>query len=145
MLPEGDATIRNGKVVILPSNHSLDRDAEIGPYVMPVPGPSPATSQVVLKTTYRDRADGYRRATAPLSWALAIAGGLVAVFVKSAPVFSLVTIAWMFSGFVTAWLVGWLVHTLASPDGTVIAQAYFSYRLIRKEQDYRYQRKGGGR
>lgn len=144
-LPAGDAVIRDGRVMVLPAGHTLDvdRSREIQPYQVQQMMAQTSTSQVILKTTYTDRANGYRRATAPLSVAFMVAGALVAIFVQSAPVFSLATIAWMFSGFCAAWLIGWLVHTLASPDGAVIAQAFYAYRIIRREQDYRH--RGGNR
>ncbi len=79
---------------------------------------APAQAEVMLRTTYKDRSDGFVRAVTPLA---AVAGGITlvaAVGLFSVPFLSFLALLWFFSGFGLVWLVAYLAHLFISPDGS---------------------------
>lgn len=137
-LPTGDAVLRNGKVSVLPPGHALDghRKTDIGPAQLPQM-PASAGSQVVLKTTYADRAQGYLIGSVPMWLAFVVGAALIAYFMRDVPLLSTTMIGWMFTGAILSWVFSWVIHTLISPDGTTIIHALLGYRIIRHEQRFR--------
>lgn len=140
-LPSGNAVMRDGQVTVLPPGHSLDghRQTDVGP--CPIPQMTPAAqSQVILKTTYQDRAQGYRTAVQPLSLTMGLLSVIVATVGAGVPVFSLSVLAWFGTAYAITWLLGYLVHAFVSPDGATILHALLGYRIIRQEQKFRNER-----
>lgn len=106
--------------------------------------PTAATS-VELRTTYRDRAEGFQVATVPIALAFGVGALVVAVVGWAVPVVSITALAVFWLAFLAWWLGGWLIHTLVSPDGIALLQAVMGYRYVRHEQKARLRRyrKGG--
>ena len=146
-LPAGDAVMRDGRVTVLPIGHTLDidRSQEIQPYQVQQMTPG-ATSQVILKTTYSDRAKGYRIAVQPLSAVMGGLSAIVALVGVGVPLFSLSILAWFGTAYALTWLAGYVLHQFISPDGATIIHALLGYRVIRHEQKIRQERyKDNGR
>lgn len=101
-----------------------------------------AQTSVELHTTYVDRAKGFQVATLPISIAFGIGALVVAVVGYRVPVLSLGALAVFWLAFLAWWLVGWAIHTVASPDGIALVQALLMYRYVRKEQVERHKRYG---
>lgn len=144
-LPTGDAVMRKGKVTVIPAGQPAGvglRLPEVGPAQLPQM-PQNAGSQVVLKTTYADRATGFLIGSVPMWLAFIVAAALIAYFFRDVPLFSVSMVGWMFTGAILSWVVSWLVHTMISPDGTTIIQSLLAYRVVRREQDYRHERDRG--
>ena len=51
----------------------------------------------------------------------------------------------LFLGILSAWLVAYLWHVWASPDGVVLWQVLLHYRLLAREQKARLRRMDSGR
>ena len=145
-LPQGDAVMRDGRVTVLPIGHTLDidRSQEIQPYQVQQMTPG-ATSQVILKTTYSDRAKGYRIAVQPLSAVMGALSVIVAIVGVGVPIFSLTILAWFGTAYALTWLAGYIIHQFVSPDGATIIHALLGYRVIRHEQQMRQERYRDGR
>lgn len=104
-----------------------------------------ASTAVELRTTYRDRAEGFQVATVPIALAFGVGALVVAVVGWAVPVVSITALAVFWLAFLAWWLGGWLIHTLVSPDGIALLQAVMGYRYVRHEQKARLRRyrKGG--
>jgi len=101
---------------------------------------APAQAEVMLRTTYKDRADGFIRATTPLA---AVAGGITlvaAVGLFSVPVLSALALLWFFTGFALVWLAAYLAHLFISPDGATWLHAWRTWRVVEREQRFRHER-----
>ncbi|MCO5247163.1 MAG: hypothetical protein M9927_25645, partial [Anaerolineae bacterium] len=65
--------------------------------------------------------------------------------VYQVPVLSMTALLVLFLGFLGAWLIAYLWHVWASPDGVVLWQVLLHYRLLAREQKARHRRMDGGR
>lgn len=139
-LPTGQAVMRDGEVIVLPPNHTLDRhrQTDVGPYPTPM-APSVVTHQH-YKTSHVDRAKGYRIAVQPLSIIMGFLSVIVAVFGVGVPMLSITVLAWFGTAYAITWLMGYLIHAFISPDGLTILHALLGYRIIRHEQKNRHMR-----
>ena len=99
-----------------------------------------ATTNVELKTTYTDRSKGFQLATLPISVAFGIGALVVALLGFSVPIFSIAALSVFWIAFLGWWLLGWLIHHVASPDGIALVQALLMYRYLRREQQQRHRR-----
>lgn len=107
-----------------------------------------ATASVELRTTYEDRARGFQVATLPVAAAFGVGALVVAIVGFSVPVVSVAALSVFWLGFLAWWLIGWIVHHVASPDGAALLGALLQYRYLRHEQKERLRRYGvqkGGR
>jgi hypothetical protein len=99
-----------------------------------------AQTTVELHTTYTDRAQGFQLATLPISIAFGVGALVVAVAGYSVPVISIGALAVFWLAFLGWWLIGWVIHHFASPDGIALLQALLMYRYVRNEQRERHRR-----
>ena len=106
------------------------------PMELPTMLPTAQTS-VELRTTYTDRSVGFQVATVPISIAFGVGALVVAIVGYSVPVLSVAALAVFWVAFLAWWLIGWLIHHIASPDGIALVQSLLMYRYIRNEQKER--------
>ena len=98
---------------------------------------APATSEVILRTTYEDRARGWLLAVTPLSAVGGLAGVLLAAVGWAMPIFSLGALLVYFATFAGVWLLGYVVHTMVSPDGVALLHVLFAWRYVERERKAR--------
>lgn len=116
--------------VLPPAQHELQQ-------VQPV--------QVVqrMDTSAVDRARGFTLASVPLAAALGFVAFLAAVGLFGVPWLSLAAVLVLFGTFAGVWLVAWIWHMSASPDGVALWMVLLHYRLLRHEQRARLERMKG--
>jgi len=102
--------------------------------------PTVAKSEVQIRTTYKDRAEGFQIAIKPLSTIMGFLSVIVAVMGIGVPFFDLAIIAWFGTAFCITWAFGWAFNQFVSPDGATLLSALLGYRLIRHEQQQRHKR-----
>lgn len=111
-------------------------------YPMAIVPHSPSnTTSVDLRTTYKDRAEGFTIATFPVAVVAGVLSGIVAIVGFSVPALSLAALVWIFSGFCMTWLVAYTWHNLASPDGVALVHTVLGWIFLFTEQKHRH----GGR
>ena len=96
-----------------------------------------------LDTSAVDRAKGFTIVSVPLAAALGFVALLVGIVAFGVPWLSLPALLLLFGMFTLAWLVAWLWHQSASPDGVALWQVLLGYRLLRHEQRARLERMKG--
>jgi hypothetical protein len=101
---------------------------------------APVEIRQELRTSHRDRAEGFNISTAGLAAMVGVGGVLLAVVGWQLPLFSLATLATFFTLAMGVWLVAWLWFNLASPDGVGVLSVLLQYRLLRHEQRARLDR-----
>jgi len=101
----------------------------------PVQLPMPtASSEIVLRTDYTDRAKGWLLAVAPLATVGGLAGVLLAVVGWAVPLFSLGALLVYFATWAGTWLLGYIVHTIVSPDGVALVHTILGWRYVERER-----------
>jgi hypothetical protein len=98
----------------------------------------PARQEVIVSTSAVDRARGYQIVITPL----AIALGVVAVIVSLAlenDLFSFASFVFFWLTFVIAWLAGWIVTALATPEFVSWYGAKRQWDIIEREQTERWE------
>ena len=101
---------------------------------------APAQADIVLRTTYSDRADGFIRATTPLAAVTGLITLVAAVGLFSVPLLSFAALLWLFSGFAVAWLIAYVSHLFISPDGSTWWHTIMLWRIVEREQRFRHER-----
>lgn len=102
--------------------------------------PMPVQSRQTLSGTYQDRALGFRIAMLPVAVVAGVLAVVAAVGLAGVPFLSFATMLWFFTAFCLTWLIGYFIHTWASPDGTALTMVLLHYRLLRHEQKARIDR-----
>jgi len=100
---------------------------------MHLPAPS-ATTEVVLRTDYRDRAVGWLYAVTPLAGVGGLAGVLLAAVGWAMPILSVAALLVYFATFAGVWLLGYIVHTVVSPDGVALVHTLLAWRYVNAER-----------
>ena len=108
----------------------------------PVELDAPLTVQTAqrIQTTHVDRAKGFTIVSLPLAFGVGVGGLLLAVGLFEVPLFSMGAMLVLFLAFLGTWLIAWLWHQSASPDGVALWQVLLHYRLLRHEQRARHER-----
>lgn len=101
---------------------------------------APAQAEVTLRTTYKDRADGFIRATTPLAVVTGAITLVGAVTLFATPLLSFAALLWFFTGFALVWLVAYLGHLFVSPDGSTWLHTLLLWRVVQREQRFRHER-----
>lgn len=101
---------------------------------------APAQAEVMLRTNYKDRADGFIRATTPLATVAGVITLVAAVGLFSVPVLSFLALLWFFTGFALVWLAAYLAHLFVSPDGSTWLHTLMLWRVVQREQRFRHER-----
>lgn len=112
--------------------------AQVEPMTIDVP--APARSEQKLTTSHVDRAQGFLIASAPLSAIVALGALVIAVAAFQVPVFSTAAAVVFLTAMAAVWLVAWVWHNSASPDGVMLWTVLLHYRLLRHEQRARHRR-----
>lgn len=101
--------------------------------------PSAATQHVQLATTYVDRSKGFQLATLPIAAAFGLGVLLIAYVGFDTPFLSVSAFVVFWLAFLAWWLVGWLIHHAASPDGNALIHTLLGWRYLNREQKERHQ------
>ena len=102
---------------------------------------------VTMKTSSRDRAEGFLIATVPLFAAFALAIVLISVFFFSVPLMSLTALVIYWLAFVAAWLIAYVYTLATSAEGIAMFEARQKWNVIKREQEERwsyYKKLNGG-
>lgn len=102
---------------------------------------------VTMKTSARDRAEGFLLATVPLFAAFALAIVLISVFFFSVPFMSLTALVIYWLAFVAAWLIAYVYTLATSAEGIAMFEARQKWNVIKREQQERwdyYKKMNGG-
>ena len=102
--------------------------------------PMPVQSIQRYDTSHVDRAKGFTIVSIPLAMGVGLGGLLLAAGLFSVPLFSMGALLVFFLTFLGVWLVAFLWHESASPDGVTLWQVLLHYRLLRYEQRARLER-----
>jgi hypothetical protein len=89
---------------------------------------------------YRDRAEGFSVATAPLGIVAGFVAPLVDIVGWQVPVASLVTLLLALGGFSLVWLVAYIAYLVVSPDGATFFHVVLAWNYLRREQRERHKR-----
>lgn len=101
---------------------------------------APAQAEVMLRTTYKDRADGFLRATTPLAAVTGVIALIGAVALLGVPFLSFFAALWFFGGFALVWLIAYLAHLIFSPDGSTWWNTWQLWGVVKREQKFRHER-----
>jgi hypothetical protein len=93
----------------------------------------PATQQVVVSTSAVDRAKGYQIVITPLAVALGVIAIIVSIALEN-DLFSFASFCFFWITFVIAWLAGWIVTALATPEFVSWYGAKRQWDIIEREQ-----------
>lgn len=102
---------------------------------------------VTMKTSARDRAEGFLIATVPLFAAFALAVVLISTFFFSVPFMSLTALVIYWLAFVAAWLIAYVYTLATSAEGIAMFEARKKWQIIEREQQERwnyYKQQNGG-
>jgi hypothetical protein len=102
--------------------------------------PVSPTPVLLPKAGYRDRAEGFTLATAPLAASVGLVVALVAIVGWQVPIASLITLLLALGGFCAVWLVAYLAYVFVSPDGALFAHTFWTWRYLKAEQRERHAR-----
>jgi hypothetical protein len=121
----------------------------VAPYSKPIELPStthqqvtldvthPATQHVVVSTSAVDRAKGYQLVITPLAIALGVIAVIVSITLEN-DLFSFASFCFFWITFVLAWLAGWIVTALATPEFVSWYGAKRQWDIIQREQEERW-------
>ncbi len=115
----------------------------VDPLPMQIDAPLPVVTVQKLATSHVDRAKGFSIVSIPMAAGVGIGGLLIAVGMGAVPLFSMGALLVLFLSFLGVWLVAYLWHQSASPDGVVLWQVLLHYRLLSREQKARLARMEG--
>ena len=105
-----------------------------------------AVHHVEMKTSARDRAEGFLLATVPLFAGLALGMVLISVFFFGVPFMSLTALVIFWLSFVAAWLLAYVYTLAVSAEGIAMFEARQKWNIIKREQEerWRYYRQWNG-
>ena len=102
---------------------------------------------VTMKTSARDRAEGFLIATVPLFAGLGLGMVLISVFFFGVPFMSLTALVIFWLSFVAAWLIAYIYTLAVSAEGIAMFEARQKWNVIKREQEERwdyYKKLNGG-
>lgn len=102
---------------------------------------------VEMRTSAKDRAQGFLIATVPLFAAFALAIVLISVFFFDVPFMSLTALVVYWLAFVAAWLIAYIYTLAVSAEGIAMFEAKKKWQVIEREQRERwsyYKKLNGG-
>lgn len=99
----------------------------------------PSAQHIVeMKTSARDRAEGFLIATVPLFAGLALGMVLISVFFFGVPFMSLTALVIFWLSFVAAWLIAYVYTLAVSAEGIAMFEARQKWNVIKREQEERW-------
>ncbi len=105
-----------------------------------VNAPMPVRTAATVTGDYKNRAEGFRIAMLPVAIVAGVLAVTAAVGLAGVPFLSFTALLWFFTAFCLTWLIGFVLHTWVSPDGTALTMVLLHYRLLRAEQAARLDR-----
>lgn len=96
-----------------------------------------ATQEVIVHTSVLDRAKGYQLIITPLALALGVMAVIISLVFENA-LFSFATFCFFWITFVAAWLAGWIVTAMATPEFVSWYSAKRQWDIIEREQAERW-------
>ena len=110
------------------------------PLPMQIDAPLPVQTVQRMTTSHVDRAKGFSIVSIPLAVGVGLGGLLIAVGMGAVPLFSMGALLTLFLAFLATWLIAYIWHQSASPDGVTLWMVLFQYRLLSREQKARLRR-----
>lgn len=110
------------------------------PLPMQIDAPMPVQTVQRMTTSHVDRAKGFSIVSIPLAVGVGVGGLLIAVGMGAVPLFSMGALLVLFLAFLATWLIAYIWHQSASPDGVGLWQVMLHYRLLSREQKARLRR-----
>ena len=96
-----------------------------------------AQHYVEMRTSAKDRAQGFLIATVPLFAGLALGMVLISVFFFGVPFMSLTALVIFWLSFVAAWLIAYIYTLAVSAEGIAMFEARQKWNVIKREQEER--------
>lgn len=122
-----------------------DQRAEIEPYSSQVPEAVPvhmvapsAQQHVEMRTSYRDRAEGFNLKTRWLAIPVAAVAALVAYSGYKVPALSVTMLTVVSMTYMVVWLAAFIWSELTSADGVSLFHTWMGWRYLRREQRERH-------
>jgi len=109
-------------------------------YEISMNAPMPTQTVQRVSTSHVDRAKGFTIVSIPLAFGVGLGGLLLGVGLFSVPLFSMTALLILFVAFIATWLIAFLWHQSASPDGVSLWTILLHYRFLRHEQRARLRR-----
>ena len=109
------------------------------PPALYMPPPAQPLSRIELKTTYKDRSQGFLLATLPLASVAGLVALIMGVGLAGVPFFSGAALLCFWLSFALAYLVAWISHLLISPDGAAFLSVFGVYQMASREQRHRHE------
>ena len=97
-----------------------------------------AQHYVEMRTSAKDRAQGFLIATVPLFAGLALGMVLISVFFFGVPFMSLTALVIFWLSFVAAWLLAYIYTLAVSAEGIAMFEARQKWNVIKREQEERW-------
>lgn len=97
-----------------------------------------AKHYVEMRTSAKDRAQGFLIANVPLFAGLALGMVLIAVFFFEVPFLSLPALVIFWLTFVAAWLISYIYTLAVSAEGIAMYEARQKWNVIKREQQERW-------
>ena len=113
----------------MPINASVNHTIDAAPV---------ATQHVEMRTSAVDRSLGFLIASVPLYGGFALLVLLVSIFFAGVPLLSLPALVIFWLSFVAAWVVGYCYTLSVSAEGVSHYEARAKWRLLEREQQYRW-------
>lgn len=96
-----------------------------------------ASQEVIVHTSMLDRAKGYQLVITPLAVALGVLAVIVSIAFENS-LFSFASFCFFWITFVIAWLAGWLVTAMATPEFVSWYSAKRQWDIVEREQKERW-------
>lgn len=101
--------------------------------------PAQPLSRIELKTTYKDRSQGFLLSTLPLASVAGLVALIMGVGLAGVPLLSGAALLCFWGIFAAVYLIAYLGHLLISPDGAAFLGIWGVYRMAAREQRHRHE------
>ena len=108
------------------------------PPALYMPPPAQPLSRIELRTTYKDRSQGFLLATLPLASVAGLVALIMGVGLAGVPFFSGAALLCFWLTFAAAYLVARIAHLAISPDGAAFLSVFGVYLMASREQRHRH-------
>lgn len=96
-------------------------------------------SRIELRTTYRDRSQGFLLSTLPLATVAGLVAVIMGVGLAGVPLLSGAALLCFWGIFAVTYVLAYLGHLLISPDGAAFLSVWGVYRMAAREQRHRHE------
>lgn len=109
------------------------------PPALYMPPAAQPLSRIELKTTYKDRSQGFLLATLPLASVAGLVALIMGVASRVCHSYAARRCCAFGSPFAVSYLVAWISHLLISPDGAAFLSVFGVYQMASREQRHRHE------